>query len=66
MTYRVAVNCTNHLNDTCCNRTEEQNEYFDCKHGVLYVVTDDPKKIYDKFGLDTVSSITEIGIGYTL
>ena len=62
--YRVEVKCTNSSKDTCANYTNKK--YFDCVYGCLYVTTDDPKSIYDKFGIDTVKGIEEIGIGYTL
>lgn len=65
--YKVEVKCTNSTKDTCCNYyTEGLNDYFKCKNGVLYVVTDNPKKIYNKFSSDTVLSITEIGVGYKI
>ena len=37
-------------------------EYYDCINGVLYITTDEPKRIYDWFGKETVISIEEIGM----
>jgi len=38
--------------------------FRDCEHGFLYVVTDDPKKIYDEF--PATIGIEEIGVGYCI
>jgi len=68
--YCVRVKTTNALMNvtTNCWRESEREkaEYFDCEDGILYVVTDDPKKIYDKFGAETVLSIENCGVGYIL
>ncbi len=65
--YQVHVKTTNAMKDTTTNNWKDKNrEYFDCENGVLYVVTNDPKKIYDKFSKETVISITDIGVGYAL
>ncbi len=62
---------TNALKDTATtNYWKDQDrtkvEYFECEDGKLYVITDDPKKIYDKFSKETIISITDIGVGYVL
>jgi len=44
----------------------QKEEYHDCEHGILYVIADDPRKIYDKFGQNTVEEITDVGFGYCL
>jgi len=60
-TYKVKVKTTK------ANWNNEQDpEYYDCENGILYVITDDPRKIYDKFSKDTVIEIEDIGIGYIL
>jgi len=65
--YKIEVKTTNAVGNTTCNRlTELGGEYFDCEDGILYIVTENPKAIFDKFSNDTVISITKIGIGYVL
>ena len=69
--YRVHVKTTNALGNTTTNYWKDRDraevaEYFECEDGRLYVVTDDPKKIYDKFSKETIISITDIGVGYVL
>ena len=68
-TYKVEVLTTNGLRKTTYGRDKgeighDKIPYRNCEHGILYVITDDPKKIYDEFP-DTVS-IERIGIGYQL
>lgn len=45
--YRVTVKTTNGLRDTTSG--PDLYSYRDCDKGELYVITDDPKKIYDEF-----------------
>lgn len=61
--YCVKIIPTSYIGDTMCNN---QGEYFECRQSEVIVVTDDPKKIYDKFGDISVVTIERIGIGYTL
>jgi len=67
-TYKVKVKTTNALKKmTKANWNDEHSsEYYDCEDGILFVITDDPRKIYDKFSKDTVIEIEDIGIGYIL
>lgn len=60
--YRVEVKTTNGLRDT--THGPELHSYRDCNKGEIYVITDDPRKIYDEF--PWTKSIEEIGVGYTL
>lgn len=46
--------------------SHDKIEYFACEEGVVYVLTEDPRLIYDVFTPDTVISITDIGVGYSL
>lgn len=66
--YKVNVATTNSLRTTThgpgCGKIGENAPFHDCEHGFVYVVTDDPKKIYDEFPLTI--SIEEIGCGYTI
>ena len=64
-TYKVKVETTNAANDTVGVYLEDEIKYYPCKNGILYVVTDDPRKIYNKFK-SSVISIEEIGVGYSL
>lgn len=41
-------------------------KYLPCTDGKVVVLTDDPVKIYDKFGRDKVLSIETAGEGYYL
>lgn len=59
--YRVEVRTTNDVRDTLCNR--DAGKYYKCENGVLYVITEDPRIIYNQFQ-DAVISITDIGVGY--
>ena len=48
-----------------------KQEYFKCSSdmsgtGTVVVVTDDPRSIYDKFGIDTVVSVSLLGPGMSL
>ena len=63
-TYKVTVETTNALGNTTCNR--DTDKYSDCIRGVLYVVTDNPEKIYSTFGKDQVMCIEFIGMGYAI
>lgn len=63
--YKVKVATTNALKSTTYGPEElGQNTYRDCVDGILYVVTADPRTIYDEFPLTI--SIEEIGIGYNI
>ncbi len=71
-TYKVVVKCTNALKDTFAVKAQDSKEilypksdYFNCINGVIYVITDSPAKIYEKFK-DAVISIEDIGFGYIL
>ena len=66
-TYQVAVKTTNACQDTTYGPGKGKignDPYRDCEHGFLYVVTNDPKKIYDEF--PDVIAVTRIGVGYHL
>ena len=66
--YLVKVETTSCLGDTTYGpgngEIGKEEPYHDCRLGLLYVVTDNPRKIYDEFPL--VISVEEIGIGYHL
>lgn len=65
--YRVKVNTTNALGKTTYGpgKGETGKEpYRDCEHGEVYVVTADPKIIYDEFPLAVL--VEKIGCGYYL
>lgn len=68
--YKVEVETTNSSNDTFWTGDEDvtfgTGEYFDCEDSICYVITDDPKKIYKKFGKLVIISVEKIGIGYIL
>jgi len=69
--YKVKVKTTNAMRDTTCDNWDsdasmQDINYYDCEDGTLYVITDDPKSIYDKFGKDTILSVERVGIGYCL
>ena len=65
--YKVMVETTD-----CASKTTNgpgkgvigKDPYRECSHGCLYVVTDDPKKIYNEF--PQTISIEEIGFGYSI
>lgn len=64
--FEVTVGTTNSVKNTSCRRWEGSDPgYFHCDDGKIIVVTDDPRKIYSEFGLNTVKAIREIGYGYT-
>ena len=63
--YRVKVQTTNALNKAFRYFDGEGHVYADCINGEIIVVTDDPRKIYDKFG-ETVLSVEKINYGYFL
>lgn len=60
--YRCEILTTNALKDTC---RDACGLHYNCQDGIFYVVTNDPKKIYEKFG-PAIISITCVGIGYTI
>ena len=60
--YKVVVNTTNSSNNTF----RGIGNYFECIDKTLFVITDDPSKIYLSFGKGSVISVEKIGIGYTL
>lgn len=66
--YRVSVNTTNGLGDTTYGPgngdIKKGDPYRKCKNGTVFVITDDPKKIYDEFPRAIV--ITEVGYGYKI
>lgn len=41
-----------------------EDPFRDCENGIVYVVTDDPKKIYDEFPM--AKTVSEIGFGYSI
>jgi len=59
--YKVQVQTTDVFKNTTYNSVKD--EYIDVEDGVVYFVTDNPKNIYDYFGVKNVISITDIGIG---
>ena len=60
--YRVTVQCSDVLRKRFGNKDLES---FRCVSSILYVITDDPRKIYGKFS-PAVLSIEEVGVGYVL
>ncbi len=60
--YLVSVRTTNATQTTCHNK--ETDTYYDCTDGELYVISDDPRKIYDMLGKETVKCIKYLGEGY--
>ncbi len=65
--YLVKVETTSCLGDTTYgpgNGKFGKDPYRDCRSDLLYVVTDDPRKIYDEFPLTV--SVEEVGVGYHL
>lgn len=63
--HKVKVRTTNHLANTTYKHfgvKDVKPEYYDCIDGTLYITTDEPKRIYDWFGKETVISIEEIGM----
>lgn len=63
--YKVECETTNALWNTTYGPNKGKgigDAYRECRDGVLYVITDDPRKIYNEFPL--TKSIEEIGIGY--
>lgn len=67
-TYKVKVDTTNALKTTTYGPGQaglkDGAHYRDCFDGVVYVTTDNPKKIYDEFPMTV--EITMVGIGYIL
>ena len=65
--YQVTVKTTNAVGGTTYGPGKGQKgkePYRDCDNGILYVVTDDPVKIFDEF--PSTTAIKEVGIGYVL
>jgi len=58
--YKVKVKTTNDLETVTYGK--DVNSYLPCEDGILYVVTDNPKEIYDMFL--NVTSIEDVGVGY--
>ena len=46
--------------DIFFSRTSDYKEFYNCIEGIIYACTDDPIKIYDKFGNGTVLGIEEV------
>jgi len=69
-TFKVKVRTTNVLNntttDSCVENDEEKPHYYPCENGVLFVITDDPRKIYEWLPNEAIESIEKIGVGYSL
>lgn len=70
--FKVTVRCTNYSKNTfSVEKTSPTSlfnrdfDYYDCSGGVIYVATECPIKIYEKFK-DAVISIEDIGVGYYL
>lgn len=61
--YKVELVTTNGIGNTTCNR--ETDEYRDCLNGVAFVITDNPRKIYDLFGAQQVRRVENMGPGYS-
>ncbi len=67
--YKVTVKTTGVLSKTTYGAGngkigDEKDAYLECENGVLFVVTDDPRKIYDQFPL--TESIIDLGVGYSI
>ena len=60
-TYLITVKTTNY---TEMHTKGPGGSYRACERGILYVTTDDPRKIYDEF--PEVIIVNNIGNGYTL
>ena len=63
--YKVRVQTTDGLKKSFRYFNGHGYTYGDCIDGEIIIVTDDPRKIYDKFG-DSVLSIEKINYGYVL
>jgi len=61
--YLVKVKTTSCLRSTF--RVEDDDHYYDCEDAMIYVVTDDPKKIYDIWR-ESVIEIKDIGVGFAV
>jgi phage-related protein len=59
--FKVKLKTTNAIKNTS---KDSESNYIDCMDGVVYVITDDPRKIYDSF--KNVIDISFVGIGYSL
>lgn len=57
--YRVTVGNTNTMKDSVMMKNEE---YFDCVKGEIYVITNYPEKIFERF---EVLTLTLVGVGYS-
>ena len=64
--YKVKVRATNFGNSFKAEPKEFKSTYFNCEDGELFVVTDNPSKIYETFGADVVVAIIDIGVGFVL
>jgi hypothetical protein len=66
--YCVEVTTTNAIKNVTVGpgegRIGMKDAYFDCVNGILYVITDEPEKIFSQF--PWVKSITKLGVGYVL
>jgi hypothetical protein len=64
--YKVYCETTGALMDSTYGplTPEGQNTYRKCKDGVLWVVTDNPKRIFDEF--PATCKIEEVGVGYSI
>jgi len=65
--YKVKVKTTNCLENTCYKEGMlDSSNYIDCDKGVIFIITDDPRKIYTSLGIDIVLSIEKYGVGFAI
>lgn len=72
--YEVVVRKTgpasDHFRPTGKRIDDKDVQYLKCSgrgyEGTIFVVSEDPALIYEKFGIDVVVSIKEIGVGYSM
>lgn len=66
--FKVTLKTTNVCGDRVHNKQHLKgwDEYIEVEAGLAYVLTEDPKRIYDYFGVDNVLNIERIGKGYAL
>lgn len=68
LAFRVTLKTTNAVKNTVRKPSpaKGKDEYIEIEDGLAYVLTEDPKRIYDYFGVENVLKIERLGKGYTL
>ena len=59
--YKVKLVTTNASKDTVCRK---DGKYLSVEDGTAYFCTDDPRLIYDAFGVENVLSTENLGVCY--